>query len=266
MTKAKGRNNLTGRRGFVALALAAVGGSLGAGLGTSRPSRAADSPKAPVVPHGKPLHHVPHAVSNGPVQQRARLPRRLAADFHEHIQTRLPALRPAFEAAARETGIGWRLLAALGYQESRWRPAAVSPRGAQGVMMLMPRTATKMGVKNVFSADENILGGARYLAYLKERIPKRILDPDRTWLAMAAYNIGIGHLEDARIITQMRKKNPDRWSEVRANLPRLSDPAWHTRVKRGYANGRETAQFVERVAQFAAILESAVPENVLAKE
>ena len=45
---------------------------------------------------------------------------------------------------------------------------------------------------------------------------------------MAAYNIGIGHLEDARIITQMRKKNPDRWADVRANLPRLSDPHWHT--------------------------------------
>jgi membrane-bound lytic murein transglycosylase F len=75
---------------------------------------------------------------------------------------------------------------------------------------------------------------------------------------MAAYNIGIGHLEDARIITQMRKKNPDRWTEVRANLPRLSDPHWYSRVKRGYANGRETVEFVERVAQFAAILESAV--------
>ncbi len=149
------------------------------------------------------------------------------------------------------------MLAALGYQESRWRPAAVSPRGAQGVMMLMPLTAKKMGVNNVFSADENISGGARYLAYMKERIPQRIRDPDRTWMAMAAYNIGIGHLEDARIITQMRKKNPDRWADVRPNLIRLSDPRWHSRVKRGYANGSETVQFVERVSQFAAILEIA---------
>ena len=133
-------------------------------------------------------------------------------------------------------------------------------------MMLMPQTATKMGVKNVFEPDENIMGGARYLAYMKERIPKRIVDPDRTWLAMAAYNIGIGHLEDARIITQMRKKNPDRWADVRANLPRLSDPDWHTRVKRGYANGRETAHFVDRVAQFEAVLETALAETVVARE
>ncbi|HET9472386.1 MAG TPA: transglycosylase SLT domain-containing protein, partial [Steroidobacteraceae bacterium] len=189
-----------------------------------------------------------HSATKPPLQ-RARLPRRLAADFHGHIQTRLPHLREPFESAARETGFSWRTLAALGYQESRWRPAAVSPRGAQGVMMLMPLTAKKMGVNNVFSPDENIRGGARYLLHMKERIPKRILDPDRTLLAMAAYNIGIGHLEDARIITQMRKKNPDRWADVRANLPRLSDPRWHKRVKRGYANGRETVEFVERVAQ-----------------
>jgi membrane-bound lytic murein transglycosylase F len=242
MTKAKGRKNLTNRRAFVALGLAAFAAAVPAAAAT--PAKTAPKPAA----------------------QRARLPRRLAADFHSHIQTRLPHLRAPFEAAGRETGLSWKMLAALGYQESRWRPAAVSPRGAQGVMMLMPITARKMGVNNVFSPDENIMGGARYLLYMKERIPKRIRDPDRTWLAMAAYNIGIGHLEDARIITQMRKKNPDRWADVRAHLPRLSDPAWHKRVKHGYANGRETAQFVERVTQFAAILESTVPDAVVAKD
>jgi membrane-bound lytic murein transglycosylase F len=248
MQRAKRRNNL-GRRDFVALALAA--------LGVSLPAYSTEPPKAPVHPKQPP---------EAPAAQRARLPRRLAADFHKHIDTRLPAFRASFELAERETGIAWRLLAALGYQESRWRPSAVSPRGAQGLMMLMPQTATKMGVKNVFEADENILGGARYLAYMKERIPRRIQDPDRTWMAMAAYNIGIGHLEDARIITQMRKKNPDRWSDVRPNLVRLSDPVWHSRVKRGYANGRETVQLVERVSQFAAILETRIPDAVVVKD
>jgi membrane-bound lytic murein transglycosylase F len=240
MTRAKGLKK-QGRRGFLALGLAILGLPLAGKAG------------ATAKPPGK------------PGTQHARLPRRLAADFHSHIDTRLPHLRAPFEAAARDTGFSWRMLAALGYQESRWRPAAVSPRGAQGVMMLMPRTARKMGVNNVFSPDENILGGARYLAYMKERIPKRIRDPDRTWMAMAAYNIGIGHLEDARIITQMRKHNPDRWPDVRANLTRLSDPHWHSRVKRGYANGSETVQFVERVSQFAAILETRVPDPSVAQ-
>jgi membrane-bound lytic murein transglycosylase F len=244
MLRAKGRKQLTNRRSFMGLGLAALGAALPV-------AAAAPAKPAPAKPAQK------------PAAQRARLPRRLASDFRTHIDTRLPLLRAPFEAAALDTGFSWRLLAALGYQESRWRPAAVSPRGAQGVMMLMPITARKMGVNNVFSPDENIMGGARYLLYMKSRIPKRIQDPHRTWLAMAAYNIGIGHLEDARVVTQMRKKNPDRWADVRANLPRLSDPRWHTRVKHGYANGAETAQFVERVSQFAAILES-VPD-LLAK-
>jgi membrane-bound lytic murein transglycosylase F len=242
MLRAKGRKNLTNRRTFFGLGLAALGAALPASAAApAKPSAAKPTPAKPPA-------------------QRARLPRRLASDFRSHIESRLPHLREPFEIAAKDTGISWRLLAALGYQESRWRPAAISPRGAQGVMMLMPLTARKMGVSNVFSADENIMGGARYLLYMKGRVPKRIRDPDRTWLAMAAYNIGIGHLEDARVVTQMRKKNPDRWADVRANLPRLSDARWHSRVKHGYANGAETAQFVERVSQFAAILES-VPER-----
>src|SRR5688572_2529439 len=248
MTSAKGLKKQD-RRGFLTLGLAILGLPLAASAGSA--------PKPAAKPAAKPAPKPP--------AQRARLPRRLAADFHSHIDTRLPHLRAPFEAAARETGFSWRVLAALGYQESRWRPAAVSPRGAQGVMMLMPLTAKKMGVDNVFSADENISGGARYLAYMKERIPQRIRDPDRTWMAMAAYNIGIGHLEDARIITQMRKKNPDRWADVRPNLIRLSDPRWHSRVKRGYANGSETVQFVERISQFAAILESRVPDSAVAQ-
>jgi len=252
MHGAKGRKNIGTRRAFLALGIAALGATLPA-TAADHPSPAAPKP-APPKPAGK------------PPAQRARLPKRLAADFHSHIETRLPHLRSSFEAAGQETGLNWKMLAALGYQESRWRPAAVSPRGAQGVMMLMPVTATKMGVKNVFSPDENIMAGSRYLLHMRDRIPKRIRDPDRTWMAIAAYNIGIGHLEDARIITQMRKKNPDRWADVRANLTRLSDPAWHTRVKRGYANGRETVQFVERVTQFSAILEARVPTAVVARD
>ena len=255
MQRAKGRKNLWNRRAFVALGAAA--------LSIALPAAVAGPAPAP-VPKPKTDSAKPPASKAAP--QRARLPKRLAHDFHSHIETRLPHLRSSFEAAGRETGFNWRVLAALGYQESRWRPAAVSPKGAQGVMMLMPLTVTKMGVKNVFSPDENIMAGSRYLLLMKERIPKRIRDPDRTLLAMAAYNIGIGHLEDARIITQMRKKNPDRWADVRANLPRLSEPYWHKRVKRGYANGKETAQFVERVSQFAAILEAKIPNTRVARD
>ena len=150
MQRAKGRKNLWNRRAFVALGAAALGACCRlVAAGTRRPR--------------PPPSRRPSQPAAKPAPQRARLPKRLAADFHSHIETRLPHLRSSFEAAGRETGFNWRMLAALGYQESRWRPAAVSPRGAQGVMMLMPLTATKMGVKNVFSPDENIMAGSRYL-------------------------------------------------------------------------------------------------------
>ena len=91
-----------------------------AALGAPILAMAADHPVAPARPD-------PHRIQ----QQRARLPKRLAADFRDHIESRLPPLRPSFEAASRETGLNWHMLAALAYQESRWLPAAVSPRGAQ---------------------------------------------------------------------------------------------------------------------------------------
>src|SRR5690606_10067144 len=107
------------------------------------------------------------------------------------------------------TGFDWRLLAAIGYQESRWDPGARSHRGAIGVMMLTAVTAKALGVEDRTDARESILAGARYLAEVRDKIPERIPEPDRTWLAVASYNVGFGHLEDARIITQMQGKNPD---------------------------------------------------------
>jgi membrane-bound lytic murein transglycosylase F len=227
---------IPGTAGAVSVAISMLITASATALGNSQPARAADSIAAPAKP--------------------ARLSTRMAADFRKHVRTRLPALRPHFEAAAQDTGFDWKLLAALGYQESRWLPRAQSPAGAQGVMMLMPDTAAKMHVTDPLDAQQSIAGGARYLALMKRKIPKRITDPDRTWLALAAYNIGLGHLENARVITDMRGQNPDRWSHVRENLPRLSDPRWHSRFALGYARGEETAQLVERVFQFATLLDS----------
>jgi membrane-bound lytic murein transglycosylase F len=177
-----------------------------------------------------------------------------AREFGQLIETRLPALQPFFEQASVQTGVDWRFLAALGYQESQWNPRAESPNGAQGIMMLMPTTARSLGVRNAFDPRENILAGARYFVQVREQIPARIPEPDRSWFAVAAYNIGYGHLESARVIAQMRGRNPDRWADVRDSLPLLSDPVWHARVKTGYARGWEAAYTVDRVQQFASVL------------
>ena len=175
--------------------------------------------------------------------------------FQEHILTRLPAYRAWFEQAAADHGIDWRLLAAMGYQESKWNPTAVSPDGAVGVMMLMTRTAASLGVKDRRDPRQSIFAGARYFAEVRSKIPARIPEPDRTWMAVASYNVGFGHLEDARVLTQERGKNPDSWADVREALPLLTQEKYFSRAKRGYARGWEPVQFVEQVQGFLTMLE-----------
>ncbi len=189
------------------------------------------------------------------LQPPAQMRRLTAREFRSNVEQRLPELQPMFEQASVQTGIDWRLLAALAYQESQWDARAESPNGARGIMMLMPETAASIGVTNLFDARESIQGGARYFLKVMGQIPARISEPDRTWFAIASYNMGYGHLEDARVITQMRGGNPDQWAEVRENLPLLSDETWYQRVKNGYARGWEAQYTVDRVRQFANVLE-----------
>jgi membrane-bound lytic murein transglycosylase F len=174
--------------------------------------------------------------------------------FVNHVKERLPTYRSEFQAAADRMGFDWRLLAALAYQESNWDPVAVSPTGVRGMMMLTRQTASMMGVADRVDPRQSILGGAAYLAHVRAKLPARIPEPHRTWLAVAAYNIGFGHLEDARIITQAQGGNPDDWSNVRERLPLLSEPQWFERVRRGYARGEVAALYVENVRRYFEIL------------
>jgi membrane-bound lytic murein transglycosylase F len=133
-------------------------------------------------------------------------------------------------------------------------------------MMLTLPTAEYLGVSNRVDPEQSISGGAKYLANLLKRIPKRIQDPDRTWLALAAYNVGLGHLEDARIITQIRGGNPDVWADVKDNLPLLSRRKWYSKTKYGYARGREPVHYVENIRSYYDILTwfSEQDKNVIA--
>jgi membrane-bound lytic murein transglycosylase F len=187
-------------------------------------------------------------------------------EFQTHVAERLPRYRTWFEEAAAQAGLDWRLLAAVGYQESKWDPRAVSDEGAVGVMMLTADTAQAMGIKDRTDPQQSIFAGARYLAQVRQMIPDRIAEPDRTWLTIAAYNVGFGHLEDARIIAQALGKDPDSWTEVREELPLLAQGRWYARAKRGYARGWEPVQFVDRIQRFLTLLEwqpgDAVPAQV----
>ena len=175
--------------------------------------------------------------------------------FLRDVQLRLPRYREWFEEAAAKVGEDWRLIAAIGYQESHWRADAISPTGVRGLMMLTIDTARHIGVEDRIDARQSIFGGARYYALVRAKIPERIPDPDRTWLALAAYNVGFGHLEDARILAQMQGRNPDSWQDVRAFLPLLAQEYWYTQTKHGYARGWEPVRYVDNIRAYLDILE-----------
>lgn len=174
--------------------------------------------------------------------------------FLRHIETRLPEYRTHFERVAGDIAEDWRLLAAMGYQESHWEPDAVSPTGVRGLMMLTRATAKQVGIEDRTDPIQSIEGGGRYLMRVKSKIPDRISEPDRTWFALAAYNVGFLHLEDARIITQRRGGDPDDWNDVRENLPLLAQKKWHSQVKRGYARGWEPVRYVDNIRSYYDIL------------
>jgi len=178
-----------------------------------------------------------------------------ARRFASDITDRLPAIQDLFEQAAQATGIDWRLLAAVGYQESKWQMQAVSDDGARGIMMLTVDAASRIGIADRNDLRQNILGGARYLAEVMHTIPAHVPEPDRTWLALAAYNVGYGHLEDARVLTQKLGGDPDSWADVRRQLPLLAEQQWYAHARRGYARGWEPATFVEQVRQYLSVLE-----------
>jgi len=174
--------------------------------------------------------------------------------FKFHARDRLPQYIRLFKQAAESTGFDWRLLAAMGYQESHWDPKAVSPTGVRGIMMLTNNTAKEIGVKDREDPEQSIMGGARYLRKIEKRIPQRIQGEDRIWMSLAAYNIGFGHLEDARVLTQRKGGNPDKWEDVQTFLPLLSQEKYYSKAKHGYARGREPKTYVENIRTYFTLL------------
>lgn len=174
--------------------------------------------------------------------------------FRRHSKARLPKLLDYFQLAATKYKLDWKLLAAVAYQESHWNQHAISPTGVRGIMMLTKATAKQMKVTNRLDPEQSIEGGAHYLSTRIQRIPQRIAEPDRTWMALASYNIGLGHLEDARILTQRQGADPDRWIDVKQRLPLLADKQWYPKTKHGYARGKEPVTYVENVRHYLQML------------
>lgn len=168
--------------------------------------------------------------------------------YIDAIEQTLPEFKHWFVQYAGE--LDWRLLAALSYQESHWDPRAKSPTGVRGLMMLTLPTAQQMGIRSRLDPEQSIQGGSRYLHRLVTRIPERIAMPDRLWFALASYNVGWGHVEDARIITQQQGADPDKWLDVKQRLPLLRQKSIYQTTKYGYARGDEAVTYVENIRRY----------------
>jgi len=175
---------------------------------------------------------------------------RFAAD----VQKNLPRYRGLFEDAAERYGLDWQLLAAIGYQESKWDADAVSHTGVRGIMMLTTETAAQLEVANREDPAQSIRGGAKYFQQILGQLPDSIEEPDRSWIALAAYNQGLGHILDARTLAAKNGKDPDRWVDVRDTLPLLMRQRWFSQTKYGYTRGREAVNFVANVRSYYDLL------------
>jgi len=178
------------------------------------------------------------------------------ARFVRRVQSRLPQYRNSFERAAAQVPFDWELLAAQAYQESHWDPDAVSATGVRGLMMLTLSTAERVGIEDRTDPQQSIEGGTAYLGELYERVPDSVTGEDRIWFALAAYNVGMGHMYDARRLAERLGRDKDSWDDLARTLPLLSDPQHYETLRYGYARGHEPVRYVEKVREYRALLEA----------
>ena len=176
-------------------------------------------------------------------------------NFIRHYESRLPRYRQMFEEAGAQWGVDWSLLAAIAYQESHWRAGAVSPTGVRGIMMLTEDTARYLGIDDRVDPRNSIFGGAQYYARQTERVADSVEEPDRTWMALAAYNVGFNHVKDARQIVEWQGGDPDTWVDISKALPLLAQREWYSRVPFGYARGWEPVLYVNNIRAYYNILQ-----------
>lgn len=176
--------------------------------------------------------------------------------FLKNIRELLPEYESEFKKAASEYDLPWQLVAAIAYQESHWDKDAVSYTGVKGIMQLTKETAKYLGVEDREDPEQSIWGGARYIRALLDKVPENMHSKDRLSLALASYNIGYAHMRDTQKLASSLGKNPYSWKHIRETLPLLEEEEYHEDLKYGYARGRETVEFVERVHGFYSLLKT----------
>ncbi|HKI79959.1 MAG TPA: membrane-bound lytic murein transglycosylase MltF [Ignavibacteriaceae bacterium] len=175
--------------------------------------------------------------------------------FHKRVETRLPKYKGLFKKAGKKNGIPWKLLAAQAYQESHWDPKAKSRTGVRGIMMLTENTARSLGISNRLDPVESIMGGARYLKSLERIVPDDFIEEDRIIYSLAAYNVGMGHMKDARVLAKKLGYDEMSWKGLKKALPLLSNEKYYKTLQYGYARGTEPVRYINRIQNYTEILE-----------
>jgi membrane-bound lytic murein transglycosylase F len=178
---------------------------------------------------------------------------RSRSEFHSLTGGKLSDFDETIRKVAADIAWDWRLLASLIYQESEFKPDAVSWAGAYGLMQLMPAVMEQFNIDTTASPEEQIAVGANYLLYLDKLIPETVVDSaERIKFILASYNAGAGHVLDARRLAAKYSKNPDIWTDnVDFFLRNKSKPAFYNDpvAYYGYVRGEETYQFVEQIIE-----------------
>jgi len=182
--------------------------------------------------------------------------------FYKRMETRLPKYEKYFKEAGEKYGISWKLIAAQSYQESHWNPKAKSFTGVRGLMMLTLSTAKYLGVKNRLDPKQSIRGGVRHLNQMIRSVPDGVEGENRIKFALAAYNVGMGHVKDAQVLAGKFGLDKNTWRDLKAVLPLLSQKRYYRTLKYGYARGSEPVRYVESIYDYKDILENFTGEKV----
>lgn len=151
-------------------------------------------------------------------------------------------------------GIDWRLMSAICYNESRFKPDVVSRSGARGLMQIMPIVARHFGIPRdqIMDPETNIMLAGKLIKEIERslKLPADIPDADRMSIILASYNGGIGHIQDARRLARKYGGNANSWASVSAFLKCKSQPEYSgdAVVRNGAFRGSgETIAFVNNV-------------------
>ena len=166
----------------------------------------------------------------------------------------LPKYRALFNEAGRRHDIDPLFIAAMSYQESHWDPEATSHTGVRGLMMLTQETAAETGVTDRLDPRQSVFGGTKYLTQLRKRIDDEIGRPDDGYFALAAYNVGLGHVEDAQEVVRRNGQDHTLWSNLRDALPLLAVPEYYTTLKYGKARGKEPVRYVDSIRNYYSLM------------